>query len=190
MQQTSIKILITLEELCWKVKVLRTLTATLMWRMMHINIDRLKELEPSAYFPRTLTHPNAHSQIIKKKYFERKGQSLYRTWNGLCSPTEMDFFLSSTGEARASVERSARMCDAALCLCLVLKWLIKDSEVLCEAVIRLNYKGFVASLLLSLCSAPFSLSFDDMKWVQVGAEMDRHKDTHGEIAWKWEGEGD
>lgn len=75
----------------------------------------------------------------------------------------MDFFLFSTGEAGASVERSARMCDVALCLCLVLKWLIKDSEVLCEAVIRLNYKGFVASLLLSLCSAPFSPSFDDMK---------------------------
>lgn len=58
----------------------------------------------------------------------------------------------------------------------------KKNEVLCGAVIRLNYKGFGASLLLSLCSAPFSPSFDDLKQDQVGAEMDRQKDTQRELA--------
>lgn len=69
-----------------------------------------------------------------------------------------------------------------LFLSLMLKWFKKDSEVLCEAVIRLNYKGFGAALLLPLCSVPFASSFDDMKWDQVGAEMDRHKDMQTETA--------
>lgn len=84
-----------------------------------------------------------------------------------------------------------QVCDVlppplSLSLSLMLKWLEKESEVLCEAVIRLNYKGFGALLLLSLCSVPFSLLPDDVKWDQVGAEMDRHKDTQRGIAFQSE----
>lgn len=64
----------------------------------------------------------------------------------------------------------------------MLKWSEEDSEVLCEGVIRLKYKGFRASPLLLLCSVPFASSFDDMKWEQVGAEMDKHKDIQTESA--------
>lgn len=56
---------------------------------------------------------------------------------------------------------------------LILKRLDKGSEVLCEAVIRLDHKGFGASLLFSLRSVPFLfLAWWHEMW---RAEMDSHK---------------
>lgn len=83
-------------------------------------------------------------------------------------PLKLTFsFLFTTCEVGMSVEGlSGPFDECVLCslsLSLMLKWLGKESEVLCEAVIRLNYKGFRASLLPSPCSVPFSLLFDDMK---------------------------
>lgn len=51
------------------------------------------------------------------------------------------------------------------------KWLNKGSEVLCEAVIRLNYKGPGAWLLSSLCSVVLSFLLVDLKYDQVEAHI-------------------
>lgn len=79
-----------------------------------------------------------------------------------------------------------RACDVlSLSLSLMLKWLEKESEALCEAVIRAELQKPVERRCFSRRALHLSLCcFDDMKWDQVGAEMDRHKDTRGEIAFQ------
>ena len=53
----------------------------------------------------------------------------------------------------------------------MLKRLNKGSEVLCEAVIRQNYKGPRAWLLSSLCSVLLSFLLVDLKYDQVEAHV-------------------